>query len=457
MQPKAKIGWVSAAAVVVANMIGTGAFTTLGIQLSFLSNTWSILLLWITGGLMALFGAMTYAELGVRLPRSGGEYHFLSRIFHPFLGYLSGWVSLSVGFAASIALAAMAIGDYLGPLFSFSGRWLALLSIVLISAMHSVSLRYSSRFQNLFTVLKLLLVVALISGGLLLPAADAGLDWSPPSQADLLSPAAAVSLVLVMYAFSGWNAATYIIDEIRDPARNLPRALVAGTVLVSLLFVLLQLAFLRQAPLELLQGQVEVGQIVASLLFGSTGGKVISILITILLVASISAMIWVGPRVTRAMAEDHPGWAFFASDNKYGIPVRAIWLQAGISLFLVATSSFEQVLVYSGFVLQLFTFITVAGLFRLRSRSEARPRWVSPGYPFVQLIFLLFSGWMLVFLLIDRPYESMLGLLNLLAGALSWWWNRRRQQARSKNEETEADGHTDRRRPIVPLSHSRQP
>lgn len=428
-----KIGWATAAAIVVANMVGTGVFTTLGLQLSSLEHVGVILLLWVIGGVVALCGAFTYAEIATRLPKSGGEYHFLSKIYHPFLGYLSGWVSITVGFAAAIALAAMAIGSYVATFLGWSGSSVAVVSILGVALVHSFDIKQSSRFQNILTGLKVLLVLVLIISGFVLPAAtDNALALSETLRfgwEDVWQTAIAVSLVYVIYAFSGWNAAAYLTDEIRSPRKNLPRALLGGTILVSLLFFLLQLAFLRQAPAALLAGKVEVGQVVAQLMFGNTGGRIISFLIAGLLIAGISAMIWVGSRVTRAMAGDYQMWQYFARDNQRGVPVRAIWLQAAISVFLVSTSSFEQVLLYSGFVLQLFTILTVLGLFRLRKeRTGEATAWRSPLFPAVQIIFLFFNVLVLFFLLVDKPFESLLGFLNLAAGALSFAWEKWRYQ-----------------------------
>jgi APA family basic amino acid/polyamine antiporter len=424
-----KIGWATATAIVIANMVGTGVFTTLGFQLQELQNPSAILLLWVIGGVVALTGAFTYAEIATRLPRSGGEYHFLSHIYHPFLGYLSGWVSITVGFAAAIALAAMAIGSYLTIIISFDSSSIAIVAILLVALIHSFDIKQSSRFQNILTGLKVLLVLVLIASGFLLPAASGNalmiVERNASFWNDFQQPAYAVSLVYVIYAFSGWNAAAYLTDEIKDAKRNLPRALLGGTLLVSVLFILLQIAFMRQAPAALLEGKVEVGQVVAELMFGTTGGQVISFLIAGLLIAGISAMIWVGSRVTRAMADDYQMWHYFSRDNRRGVPVRAIWLQAGISVFLVSTSSFEQVLLYSGFVLQLFTILTVIGVFRLRRQKTGEEKaWLSPLYPWVPIVFLLFNSLVLVFLLIDKPFESMLGLLNLAAGAMSFAWEK---------------------------------
>jgi APA family basic amino acid/polyamine antiporter len=442
MSQKKKIGWVSAAALVVANMIGIGVFTTLGLQLDMLGNTWTILSLWVIGGLIALLGAFSYAELGTKFPKSGGEYHFLSKIYHPFLGYLSGWVSLTVGFATSIALSAMAMGAYLKNLFPFSGLWIGLGSIVLLSIIHSFSIRQSSFFQNIFTLLKILFIAFLIFSGFFITSDANAFDFGETWKVEVFSPAYAVALVYVMHAFSGWNAAAYIVDEIDRPKRNLPLALIGGTILVSILFIFLQMAFLNQVKFSVLAGNIEIGQIVAEKMFGNGGGSIVGGLIALMLVANISAMIWVGPRVTRAMADKYAIWQFFAKDNPSKIPVRAIWLQAFISILMVLTSSFEQILTYSGFILQLFTTLTVAGVIVARFKKIGKQGYNSPAYPWVQLVFLAFSIWVLVYLLYAKPYESMLGLVNLLAGGLSYLLNQHQKKA-MKQEAIKENSHSE--------------
>ncbi|MBC6996178.1 APC family permease [Neolewinella lacunae] len=420
----AKIGWRSAAALVLANMIGTGAFTTLGLQLEWISSGPALLLLWAAGGLVAWCGAVSYAELGTRLPRSGGEAHFLGEIFHPLLGFLSGWVSLTVGFAAAVALSAMAVGHYLAAWTGWPPMLTAAGSIVLLSLAHSLGTRQSSRLQNVLTGLKLLVVLALGVAGACLPApVHAEVDWSIRSADVLWSPGAGVAMISVFYAFSGWNAAAYIVEEIDQPRRNLPRALVLGTLLVSGLFLLLQYGFLRQAGSAALRGQIDVAQVAAEAMFGPATGQWVSVLIGVLLLTGISAMIWVGPRVVRAMGDSHQLWRTFGELTAAGIPLRATWLQGGISLFLVFTSSFERVLLYSGFVLQLFTFLAVVGLLVLRARTARSAGYSSPLYPLPQLVFLAFSAWSLGYLLVNQPLESLLGLLNVVAGLVAYFFD----------------------------------
>ncbi|MBX2878005.1 MAG: amino acid permease [Saprospiraceae bacterium] len=424
MAESRKIGWRSAAAIVIANMVGTGVFSSLGFQLQSLHNTWTILSLWVIGALFSLLGAFSYAELGTRLPKSGGEYHFLSQIYHPFLGYLSGWVSMTVGFAASIALSAMAMGAYLQDIMDWPGQMIAIGAILVISIVHSFSVQQSSFFQNVLTLVKIFLILFLIFFGVTLYTPNNAINFSSSWQGEIFSPAYAVSLIYVTYAFSGWNAAAYIVEEIDSPKKNLPRALIGGTLLVGVLFVLLQFSFLNQATIGQLKNKVDVGHVVAQIMFGQTGGRTISVLIALLLIASISAMVWVGPRVTQAMAREYRNWRYFAKENTNGIPVRAIVLQATISLFMVVTSSFEQLLIYSGFILQLFTTLSVAGVLVLRWQKRGdEGAYKSPAFPWFQLIFIAFSLWIMIYLLVDKPVESLLGLVNVLVGAISYSWS----------------------------------
>lgn len=419
-----KISWRSAAALVLANMIGTGAFTTLGLQLEWINNGSVLLLLWAIGGLVAWCGAVSYAELGTRLPRSGGEAHFLAEIFHPLLGFLSGWVSLTVGFAAAVALSAMAVGQYLAAWTSWNPLLIAAGSIIILSLAHSLGTKESSRLQNGLTAVKLLLVLALGLAGAFLPAPEGTVvDWSFNSFDAVWSPGAAIAMISVFYAFSGWNAAAYIVEEIEEPRKNLPKALVIGTLVVSGLFLLLQYGFLRQAGSAALTGQIDVAQVAAGAMFGPRVGQLVSVLIGILLLTGISAMIWVGPRVVRAMGDSHQLWKTFGELSPQGLPLRATWLQGGISLFLVFTSSFERVLLYSGFVLQLFTFLAVAGLLLHRLRTPKGAGYSSPLYPLPQVIFLAFSAWSLVYLLKNQPLESLLGLLNVVAGLAAYYFD----------------------------------
>ena len=425
MKAPSTIGVYTATAIVIANMIGAGIFTSLGFQLESVTNTWSLLILWSLGALMAICGALSYAELGTFWPRSGGEYHFLSKAFHPVPGYLSGWVSLTVGFSAPVALSGMAIGEYVAPYMGIPGWLLTVLVILFISMMHSINLRRSSLLQNTTTLLKLLLIGVLLYFGLSSTAVASALSWDSGWQEEILLPAFAVSFVFVSFSYSGWNAAAYLVEEIRDARKNLPRALLVGTGVVSVLYLLLNYVFLRHNSLASLQGQLEVGQLTANVLFGEAGGELISFGIGILLLSGISAMVWAGPRITQVMGEDYKLWRWFSRKTRNHIPVRAIWLQTAITLILVVTGTFQQVLIYSGFVLQLFAALTVAAVFRVRRKPPVTNGFRSPLFPIPQLLFLGMSLWVLLYLLVAQPLESAIGLLNLVIGMLVFKMDRR--------------------------------
>ena len=406
-------------------MIGTGVFTSLGFQLQDVTNTWSILLLWSLGGIMAIAGAFCYAEIGSAINKSGGEYVFLSKLIHPLAGYLSGWVSLTVGFAAPVALAAMALGAYLGNVFQIDNTLLAVTAILIISVIHSLSLNVSSKFQSYASWFKVLLILFLILTGLYFTQSDSALNFSNSWTVEILTPSFAIAFVYVSYSYTGWNAASYIIEEIDKPRINLPKALIRGTLLVTVLYVFLQLVFLKHGSLAELQGQLDIGHVYASNIFGSQGAKTINILISFFLISSISAMIWVGPRVSLAMSKDFKLWQFLQRKNKNNLPVAAVWLQAILSIAYVLTGTFESVLLYCGFILQLSAALTVAGVFVLRKEKTKNPGFKAPFHPVLPVIFTLFSVWIFVYLIIDKPLESMIGMLILAIGVLTYFINKK--------------------------------
>ena len=410
-------------ALVIANMVGTGVFTSLGYQLLDVQNTVSIVLLWLIGGVMALFGAFSYGQLGTHFTESGGDYIYLSRIFHPVLGYLSSWVSLLVGFSAPIAIAAIAMMQYLAPFGIANASWLAVAVMVLLGGIHSFSIRQSSRFQNVATVLKVVFVLVLIALGVVYApgerpnAIEVGSTW----QQEFTSPGFAVSLIYVSYAYTGWNSAAYIAGEIRDVRSSLPKALVGATLLVTVLYLLLQLVFLKHASLGQLEGKVEVATVAAQNLFGTTGSRWVSFFIALQLVATIGSYIWIGPRVTHAMAKEHALWKPLRHLNAAQVPVRALWLHIALAVVMTLTGTFEQVVVYAGFVLQLMVTLVVASVLFLKKRPDT---FQSPFYPYAQYLFIGFSGWILAYTLYDKPWESLIGLGIIGVGLITYFFDK---------------------------------
>ncbi|WP_395716356.1 APC family permease [Prosthecobacter sp.] len=414
-EAKRGISLVTATAVVVANMIGTGVFTSLGFQVGDLPSGFTILMLWLVGGVCAFCGAMCYGELAAALPRSGGEYHFLSRIFHPAVGFLSGWLSVTVGFAAPIALAAMAFGEYFSTIFPHAPAttW-SLVMVWLITLVHVGGVKMAARFQNLATWLKVALICVFIASAWIMTqgvpvrftplASDTGLITSKPF---------AVSLVYVMYSYAGWNAAAYIVGDIREPQKNVPKAIALGTLMVTVLYLALNASFLHAAPMGALAGKLDVGHVAAEHIFGATGGKIMSGLICLGLASSISAMTWLGPRVLHTMGEDMSILKPLAACDQNGVPVTGLFVQLSIVITLLLTASFKTVLTAVQFSIQLASFATVVGLFVLRWKQPDLPRpyrcW---GYPITPLLFLAISAWMMAFLMLDKESRdaSLYGL-----------------------------------------------
>jgi basic amino acid/polyamine antiporter, APA family len=430
--PRRTVGFFTACGIVIANIIGTGVFTSLGFQVADIHSGFALLMLWIVGGIAALCGALCYGELSAALPRSGGEYHFLSEIYHPALGFMAGFISATVGFAAPIALAAMAFGKYFHGVFNFgSPILLSFVTVWIVALFHFGNLRLGSTFQNVWTLVKLLLIAALIGAGLLIE------EKQPitflPHAADtmaIFSGAFAVALVYVMYSYSGWNASSYIIGEVKNPERNVPRSLLVGTTIVMAAYVLLNAVFLATAPQDEMRGQLEVGLIAGKHIFGENGGRIVGAVICLGLISAISSMTWIGPRVTMSMGEDHWLLRFLGRKNAQGVPANAVLVQLLIVNLLLLTRSFELVVIYIQFALLLCSLLTVIGVVVLRmARPEiARPYrvWL---YPIPPIVFAAITVWMMVYLLRSKTTESIAGLGTAIAGFLLYFCARRRVSA----------------------------
>ena len=394
-------------------MIGTGVFTSLGYQLVEIQSIFPLLMLWVVGGVVALCGALTYGELGATLPRSGGEYHLLSRIVHPAIGFAGGFISATVGFTAPAVLAAMALGSYFTAVFTdFDPNRIALVAILLFHALHMFSIRWGTVFQDASTAIKIILILIFIIFGFMIdtPQNISVLPVTGDGQL-LFSSGFAVSLVWVSYAYTGWNSAIYISGEIINPKRNIPWSMLLGTVFVMILYILLNYIFLFTTPVDGMVRQIEIGYISGMKIFGETGAKIIGMGITILLLSTVSSYVFIGPRIMQVMGEDHNSIHFLSKKNRHGIPLNAFWMQLGISLLFIFSSSFEQVLMYTGISLILTTALTVASLFVLRVREPDLERpYLVWGYPLTPLIFLMVNAWILFYTFRERPLESLVGV-----------------------------------------------
>jgi len=422
----------TATAIVVADMVGVGVFTSLGFQVKDISSGFALLLLWIVGGIVALCGAAAYSELAGMFPRSSGEYNFLARSFHPAIGFMAGWLSATVGFSAPIALAAMTFGAYFRAAIpnmppvafnigDFAVTWELILGLGVawgIALVHLRGLRAGGVFHNIWTTIKLALIMAFLVAGFM--AANPQPISFAPSAHDFTYVATApfaISLVFVMYSYSGWNAATYIAGEVQDPQRNLPRALIIGTLIVLALYVALNAVFLRVTPLDKLAGQLDVAVVAGRYIFGDVGGRVVGGLICLGLVSSISAMTWIGPRVTMTMGEDIPTLRIFARMTRNGVPAWAILFQLLVVNLLLLTRSFEAIVDFIGFSLTACSFLAVVGVIKLRLTHPELPRpYRAWGYPLTPAVFLAVTGFMMYYLIVSRPVQSLAGFAMMLAG-----------------------------------------
>ena len=415
----------TATAIIVANMIGTGVFTSLGFQLVDIQSGFAILLLWTSGGIAALCGALCYAELGAAMPRSGGEYTFLSQIVHPAAGFVSGWVSASIGFAAPVALAAITFAAYALSALNIdseSAKQLTALSLVTILTLtHVRSYRASAATQQAFTAIKIIVIILFCGFALWLTPKWQNISFLPsPDDSKVVgSGAFAVSLIYVSYAYTGWNAATYLSGEMSEPQKNLPRVLIAGTLIVTLLYLALNSVFLLVAPIESMHGQLEIGYIVAEAAFGSHGAKLAGLVLAALLISTVSAMTVAGPRVLQMIGQDFKVFRVLGRETQQGIPYVAVLFQSGLAMIFIVTASFDSILVFSGFTLALNSFVTILSLFVLRHKRDIdNSTFTTPLFPLPPLIYLALTGGTLIFVCINKPIEALSGVAVIATGLL---------------------------------------
>lgn len=390
--------------LVIANMIGTGVFTSLGYQVGPLPSGFVILVLWLLGGVVALSGAFTYAEIATTLKRSGGEYLYLRELFHPALGFLSGWMSAIVGFAGAISAVAIAIGEYSEDALGIPTQIIAVVAILAVTTIHWFGVRTGGRAQNILTTFKLSLIAFFCFAPFFVTSSEKPDIHFLPQPGDLeliLSPGFAISLVFVVYAYTGWNASAYIAGNLENPERNLPISLIAGTFIVTIIYLALNGMFLSNASFAELEGQNDIGNVVAIKLFGEKTGLIFSGIFSFALLSTLSAMTIAGPRVTEAMGEDYSLLKSFSKPNKHGMPYIALLAQAGWSIFLVLVSSFKEIIQYISVSLSIFSMITVLGIFMLRRKNISGTHFKVPFYPITPLIFVGCTLWMIYYVAAD--------------------------------------------------------
>lgn len=393
-------------AVVVSTMIGTGIFTTTGLMAGMGARAGDIILAWLIGGILALCGALCYGELGANMPESGREYYYISRVIHPSLGFLSGWVSLIIGFSAPIAAAAMAISIYFAQVFhGWPVHLSAVLIILMFSVLHANDLRIGASVQVALTLLKILLILSFVIGVFMTGRGVSIFVFKEFSPDFWFTSAFAVILIFVAFAYSGWNAASYIGAEIREAGRNLPLSLIIGTGTVTIIYLMVNYAFLSTVSIGQISGVESITHVAATELWGTDGAKIVSSLIGVGLVSTVSAMIITGSRVYEAMAGDHLFFPSLAKLNRYGVPSRAVGLQAAVAIIIALTSTFDSLLIYIGFTLNIFAAI----------------------------VFLLFTIWMTIWSIKSKPLSTLAGLGTLAIGYVVYHVQNRRGREEKGN------------------------
>ncbi len=424
--PKRQLGIAVAASIVIANMIGAGVFTSAGFQAAYsFKDPWTMMSTWLVGGVIALCGAATYAELGSLMPKAGGEYVYLREAYHPAVGFMSGWVSLVAGFSMPIAAAALLFSSYVAALFPALGdpyivKGVACALIVALASVHAFDTRIAGRVQTAFTAIKVVLISGFVVAGLAIGSGDWGHFASRGDGLSQLGTTAgaanyATALMYVSFAYSGWNAAAYIAGEIKTPQRTLPRALLLGTGIVMLLYITLNLVFLYAVTPEAMAVdpiQQPVGAIAARALFGVHAGDVLSSLIAIALMSAVSAMLMAGPRVYATMAADHALPHVLARYSKRGVPSIAVIVQCVLAIGFVIFGDPDSLIRLVGFTLAIFAALTVGAVFVFRWRGKVSP-FRTPGYPVTPLLFLGLSIWTVYF-----AYEAQRTLFFEVVGVL---------------------------------------
>ncbi len=447
------LGRWDATSLTVGSVIGTGIFITTADIARVLPHQGMILLVWALGGFLTLAGALTYAELGALFPRAGGMYHYLKEAYGTFWGFLYGWACFLIIMSGGIAAVAVAFGEYLGsfvPVFStanilFSvpiGSWTwsvsggqiaASLAILLLTAVNHVGLREGAGVQNFLTLFRIGSILVFVALAFLVeaPASVSLFDQLPETN---LWAAVGVGMIAALWTYDGWYGATFSAGEMRDPQRTLPFGLVWGTVIVMVLYVLLNIVYFMALPLDEIAATPRVGETAAAALFGAVGGRLMSFAILVSTFGCLAATILYSPRIYLAMARDG---VFFrglgAVHPRYRTPARSLWAQSLWAVLLALSGTYEQIYTYVVFAALLFHVGTAGAVMVLRrKRPEVERTYEVFGYPWVPILFILASVLLVGNTLFEKPIESIIGLVFIAAGvpAYLWWRRRPRHEAR---------------------------
>jgi len=417
VENKRELGYFSATMIIIAAMIGTGIFTVTGYVIEYIPDPKHMIYAWIVVGFISLCGALSYAEISSVFYENGGEYLFLSKLIHPSVGFMSAWVSFIVGFSAPCAAAATAFGGYVSTILPYFSPVLSALAIVFyFSFVHIMGVKTGSYIQNILTVLKIVLVIVFIILGSAVATnvniftLDNVFSKSNTSNINILS-----SLLFISYAYTGWNTATYISGEIKNPKKNIPLAMITGTIIVSVFYVFVNIIYMQTLSNKEMEGVLEIGYITMRKLYGASVGNYFSIGTAIALASIISALIMAGSRLYDKVGSDYKLFKNISVKSSQNIPVAAILVQCFIIVVLIISMNFERLLYYIGFTLNIFSVLTVISVFVIR-KKEMYSAFRVPLYPITPLVYIIFNIVVLFQTIICRPAESIIGFLTIFAG-----------------------------------------
>ena len=420
-----KLGYFSLTNIVIGDMIGAGIFTTSGLLLAQLHNPLLLLILWVVGGGIALCGALSYSELGASFPKAGGDYAFLTELFSPMAGFLSGWVSFFVGFSAPVAASSLAFSEYLvrtlpeGALpdhIELTKKFIAIAIILVFTLIHYFGLKSGSRVQNVLTVIKIGLISILVIFGFAF--GEGSFDHFRVMNTEVFSgvnlKTIGLALMWIMFAYSGWNASTYVGSEVLNPVRNIPRSLITGTLFVTVIYLLLNILYVYAVPAWEMEGVISIGGLTANNLFNRSMDQLFSLFISLILLSAISVLIMIGPRVYYAMAESGHFFIPAKRINRSNVPGISILMQSGLAIVYIVSGTFDQIITLLSFSLGIFPILAVIGVFKLRMKRQSVLK--VPGYPILPAIFIIFSIAILILAFLERPVESSIAIALILLG-----------------------------------------
>ncbi len=423
--------------IVIGDMIGAGIFTTSGLLLAQLHDPLLLLLLWIVGGAIALSGALSYGELGAKFPQAGGDYAFLTRLFSPLAGFLSGWVSFLVGFSAPVAASSLAFSEYLirtlpedilPPQVELVKKAIAIGLILVFTLIHYLGISSGSKVQNVLTVLKLGLILILLIAGFAF--GEGSLEHFRIQKGEGFAGASlktsGLALMWIMFAYSGWNASTYVGAEVQNPVKNIPRSLISGTFTVTVLYLLLNILYVYAVPPLEMKGVISIGGLTANNLFNRSMDQLFSLFIAVILLSAISVLTIIGPRVYYAMAQSGHFFGLAGKLNRSKVPGISILMQSGLAIIYVVSGTFDQIITLLSFSLGIFPILAVIGVFKLRITKQTVLK--VPGYPLLPAFFILSSTVILIFAFLERPVESSIAIGLIAVGIPIYYWLRNIQR-----------------------------